>query len=111
MHEYSVALSIADLVLEHCQSRRLEKINLSIGALSGILFESLEMHLQLILEEKGHKDVALVARYEPATFRCACGKDYEVEHFTQGCPACGGYNRQITGGKDCRVESIEVKDD
>jgi hydrogenase nickel incorporation protein HypA/HybF len=110
MHEYSVALNIADLVLQHSQGKRLEKVHLSIGALSGIYFESLEMYLQLVFEEKGHKGVVLDAQFVPATFQCSCGKEYTVSKMEDGCPACGGFERRMTGGKDCRVESIEVDD-
>ena len=41
----------------------------------------------------------------------ACGKEYEVDKMTDGCPACGGFDRKIVAGKDCVVESIEVNDD
>ena len=110
MHEYSVAAGIADLVLQHNQGKRVEKVHLNIGAMSGIFYESLEMYLQLILEEKGHPGVQVPARFIPASFHCACGRDYEVEKMVEACPACGGYDRKITGGKDCEVESIEVED-
>ena len=111
MHEYSVALNIADLVLQHSQGKRLEKVHLSIGAMSGVLFDSLEMYLQLVFEEKGHQGVILDAQYVPASFKCSCGQDYTVARMDTPCPACGGYERRITGGKDCQVESIEVNDE
>jgi Zn finger protein HypA/HybF involved in hydrogenase expression len=31
--------------------------------------------------------------------------------MADGCPSCGGYDRKITAGKDCLVESIEVNDE
>ena len=111
MHEYAVASNIVDLVLEHSRGKRLEKVNLAIGAMSGIFDESLKMYLELILEEKGQTNVGLVARFIPATFHCACGKEYEAEKMTDACPACGNYDRKLIAGKDCTVESIEVSDD
>jgi hydrogenase nickel incorporation protein HypA/HybF len=111
MHEYSVALNIADLVLQHSQGKRIEKVNLSIGDMSGVFYDSLAMYLQLVFEEKGHKDVVLNAQFIPATFVCACGKEYVTSKMSEGCPACGGYDRKITAGKDCLVESIEVNDE
>ncbi len=111
MHEYSVALNVADLVLQHSQGKRIEKVNLSIGDMSGVFYDSLAMYLQLVLEEKGHKDVVLNAQFIPATFVCACGKEYTASKMAEACPACGGYDRKITAGKDCLVESIEINDE
>ena len=111
MHEYGIASNIADLVLENCHGKRLEKVNLDVGALSGIFDESLKMYLGIILEDKGHKNVELVTRFVPAAFVCVCGKDYTAEKMTDACPFCQGYDRKITAGKDCVVESIEVSDD
>ena len=110
MHEYSVAVGIADLVLQHSQGKRLEKVNLEIGAMSGIFYESLEMYLQLVLEDKGQKGVRFSARFIPASFQCACGRNYEAVKMADPCPVCGGFDRKLTGGKDCVVESIEVND-
>jgi hydrogenase nickel incorporation protein HypA/HybF len=111
MHEYSVALNIADLVLQHSQGKRIEKVNLSIGDMSGVFYDSLAMYLQLVLDEKGHKNVVLEAQFIPATFICTCGKEYTTSKMAEGCPACGGYDRKIIAGKDCQVESIEVNDE
>lgn len=111
MHEYSVAANIVDMVLEKSQGRRVEKVNLSVGALSGIFTESLTMYLILILEEKGHLGVKIAAQTASAAFKCACGEEYTAKKMTDACPSCGGYNRLIIWGKDCVVESIEVNDD
>ncbi len=111
MHEYSVALNVADLVLQHSQGKRIEKVNLSIGDMSGVFYDSLAMYLELVLEEKGHKGVVFDAKFIPATFVCSCGKQYETSKMAEGCPACGGFDRKIIAGKDCLVESIEVNDE
>jgi hydrogenase nickel incorporation protein HypA/HybF len=111
MHEYAVASNIVELVLEKSLGRRVEKVNLSVGALSGIFTESLTMYLILILEEKGHLGVKIETQKASATFKCDCGKEYTASKMTNACPSCGGYNRLIIWGKDCVVESIEVSDD
>jgi len=103
MHEYSVALNIADLVLQHSQGKRIEKVNLSIGDMSGVFYDSLAMYLQLVLDEKGHKNVVLEAQFIPATFICTCGKEYTTSKMAEGCTACGRYDRKIIAGKDFKV--------
>ena len=89
MHEYSVALNIADLVLQHSQGKRIEKVNLSIGDMSGVFYDSLAMYLQLVLEEKGHKDVVLNPQFIPATFVCSCGKEYVTSKMGEAAPPAG----------------------
>ncbi len=111
MHEYSVACEIAALVKQSAQGRPVKQITLAVGALSGIFTESLLMYLELVLPDVGMKNVAIETKDVPATFACTCGATYAADSFASVCPACGGYNRTITAGADCTVESIEVEDD
>jgi hydrogenase nickel incorporation protein HypA/HybF len=111
MHEYSVATEIASIVQQTAQGRRVKKITLAIGALSGIFSESLLMYLELVLPDMGMDGVRIETKETPAVFACACGNEYKAENMAQACPECGGYERTIKAGHDCIVESIEVEDD
>jgi hydrogenase nickel incorporation protein HypA/HybF len=111
MHEYSIAADIAEIVAQTAAGRPVKKISLAIGALSGVFSDSLLMYLDLVLSEMGMHDVAVEAKDVPASFICSCGTHYSAERMTAVCPACGGFERTITSGKDCTVESIEVEDD
>ncbi len=111
MHEYSVACEIAALVKQSAQGRPVKQISLAVGALSGIFTESLLMYLGLVLPDMGMNNVAIETKDVPATFACTCGATYAADTVASVCPACGGYNRTITAGADCTVESIEVEDD
>jgi Zn finger protein HypA/HybF involved in hydrogenase expression len=99
MHEYSVALSIADLVIENSQGKRIEKVNLTIGDLSGISFDSLEMYLQLIFKDKGYQSVLLDAQFIPATFVCACGWQYVTANMAESCRPQNHRRQGMSGGK------------
>jgi hydrogenase nickel incorporation protein HypA/HybF len=111
MHELGVASGIVDLALEHAGGRRLTALNLAVGVNAGVFKESLLFYLDLLLEERGVKDVKVKVRDVPLHCECECGTGYETFAFMTPCPKCGSFKRSMTGARDCTVESIEVEDD
>ena len=111
MHEYGVALEIAQTALSAAGSRRLSKVTLRIGELSGVFAESLAMYCDLIFREKQSERVEVVAMTIPARFTCACGTVYSPRKLFDPCPSCGGADRTVIDGKECLLESIEVDSD
>ena len=111
MHEYSIAAEIAAIVKQTAHDRQVKKITLAIGVLSGVFSESLLMYLELVLPDMGMNGVVIETKEVPAGFACVCGRQYTGKSMTELCPACGGYDRTITAGHDCTIESIEVEDD
>jgi len=110
MHEFSVAQSIADTVCSRVNPERLRKVTLDIGTYSGVFPDSLRMYLELIFEERNAKGVELEMNRVEASCVCECGENYKLDKFHDPCPKCGGYNREITGGKDCMIRTVEVED-
>ncbi len=108
MHEYGLASRLADEALDRAQGRPLKKVLLNVGALASGMVEPLRLYLDLAFEEKGLSKVSVEARVTPAACRCSCGMEYEINKMTDGCPACGSFQRQILRGRDCVVESVEV---
>ena len=110
MHEAAIATAIIEVVDNCRDSRKLEKLTIDNGVFSGVFADSLIFYLEIILEEKGMKDVAIEVRETPAHCICACGNEYKVSVYIESCPVCGGFDRRITEGKNCVIESIEVAD-
>jgi hydrogenase nickel insertion protein HypA len=110
LHEFSIAEGIVDAVLEKTAGRKPVKISLIVGAFSSVVEDSLRFYIDLILEDRGLKDVEVAVRPVPAEATCACGNRYPVSRFTQSCPKCGGHDRKLEGGKECIIESAEVED-
>jgi hydrogenase nickel incorporation protein HypA/HybF len=110
MHEYGIALEIAELALRNAEGKAVSKINLRIGELSGVFSESLAMYLELIFQEKQKNPPAVAVEKVGARFTCYCGNDYAPKKIFDPCPACGGFDRTVIDGKECSVESIEVED-
>jgi hydrogenase nickel insertion protein HypA len=110
MHEYGIAQEIADMALASAEGRKIAKINLRIGELSGIFGESLTMYLDLIFRERQPTAPEFAIVNEKAEYRCSCGNRYSPEKLFDPCPSCSGFERTPVGGTECLIESIEVDD-
>jgi len=112
MHELTLSEGIVRTVLATPGVRedRLRAVSLKVGALSGASVGALEFCMGLVLEQKGLGAVAVRIEQVPARVRCACGHDYTTESLFAGCPACGGFARDVVEGRDVTIESAEVED-
>lgn len=111
MHELSVAESILNLIEQHIGGiKTLTKINLSVGPLSGVSAESLEFWFFEIAKEKGFGAPVLEIKKTRASAVCAqCKNTYEVKSFYSGCPQCGNFERTVSSGYECVIDSIEIE--
>ena len=110
MHELGIATGIMETALEHARGRPVVSMSLSVGVNSGVLKESLLFYMELLFKERGLEPARIVWKDVPLRFVCECGKTYETPVFLSSCPACGSTVRDLTGGGDCILESIEVDD-
>ena len=112
MHELVLSENILNVALRTPEAGggRLRAITVKVGALSGASVASLEFCMGIMLEQKGVAGVQVHLVAEPARARCACGEQYAAESLFEGCPACGGFEREIVAGRDVTLESIEVED-
>lgn len=110
MHEQSIAESLFELIRQHAQKKPVQQVQLAVGKISGVYPDSLTFYLDLFFKENQQETAVIDVKEIPALVRCKCGNEYEPENLLQGCPKCGGFEREIMKGQECTVESIEVKD-
>jgi hydrogenase nickel incorporation protein HypA/HybF len=115
VHELPVTQGILDVTLEAARgagAQRILAINLVVGDLSSIVDDSVQFYFDIL--SRGTPAEGAVLRFErqPAAARCRdCGHEFEATiPLTPSCPACGSARLEITGGREFRVESIEVDD-
>ena len=112
MHELSVALSIikiAESEANKVDAKAIELIELEIGTLAGIEFESLDfvwpIAVQGSLLENAVKKIVRI----PGKAKCAdCDTVFTIDHIYDSCPECNSYLKGIIAGKELRVKAIEV---
>ncbi len=91
---------------------RLAALSIVVGAFSGADPESLEFAVRLVAEGSAWPTAEVRIRTEPVALKCrACGRAYETETLDLACPACGGFDVEVTGGRDLRLESLEIVQD
>jgi hydrogenase nickel incorporation protein HypA/HybF len=113
MHELGVTQNILQISLEHAKkagANRIRSIHLVIGALAGIVDESVQFYFDFVSRETMAEGAKLVFRKVPASFRCgSCGKEFEFRGENWTCPACQSPGPEILTGREFFMESIEVE--
>lgn len=112
MHELSIALGIVKIAEEEMTkagSKQIEAIELEIGTLAGIEFESLDfvwpMAVKNTVLENAEKKIQIIQ----AQAKCIdCDAIYTIENMYDACPTCGSFFKTILQGKELRVKSLEV---
>jgi len=113
MHELAITQSMLNLVLgqaEQAKAKRVGKINLVIGEMTGVVGDCVRFYFDLLSKGTPADGATLSFKAVPTQARCrGCGKLFEVREFDWTCPRCNGNNIEIVAGKELFVESIEVE--
>lgn len=113
MHELSITQSMLDLVLDEAKkagAKRVEKINLVIGEMSGIVGESVEFYFGFLSQDTIARGATLSFKNTPTQARCReCGELFTFKEMDWSCPRCQNSNIEIVAGNELYIESIEVE--
>ncbi len=113
MHEISITQGILDIALQQARTAnatRITRINLTIGALAGIVDDCVQFYFEILSKDTIAAGAALTFDRPATLARCGgCGTSFEPNNITWNCPACGSQQSEITRGRECRVDSIEVE--
>lgn len=116
MHELSIAQAmveqLADIVAEH-GAQSATALTVSVGSLSGVDPEALQMAFPLAAELTPGTNARLNLELVPADARCrdcdaAFQPDYPVFFV---CPECGSASVTTTGGRELLITSVELEYD
>lgn len=112
MHELAITESMVKIALtkaEEIGAKRIVKINLKIGRLSGYVPEAVEMNFGLLTAGTKAEGAVLDIKWVPIKCRCSnCGKEYQIEEVDLNCNKCGTLTGRIIGGREMFIDSIEV---
>ncbi|MBU0481401.1 MAG: hydrogenase maturation nickel metallochaperone HypA [Proteobacteria bacterium] len=111
----SLALNIVDLAVEAAEKEnggRLSGIEIEVGALSGVMVDSLEFCLEAAARTTKAEGATFSIVSKAACGKCTdCGIDFAATSFYQHCPGCNGIGVQITGGRDLKVTAITIEEE
>lgn len=112
MHEMALCEGVLDIIVEEAKRQkfsRVRAVRLEIGTLSSVEPEAMRFCFDVV----SCGTIAESARFEvidaPGQAWCMnCSKGVTIGRRLDPCPACGGYQLQVTGGEDLRVKDLEV---
>ena len=112
MHELSIALGIlkiAENEAAKANTKKIESIELEIGTLAGIEFESLDFVWPCAVKNTILEHAKRETNIINAIAKCVdCDTVFDVKNHYDSCPKCSSNFKIILQGKELRVKSLEV---
>jgi len=113
LHEFSITQSILSIALEKAtavNASQISKINLVTGELAGIVDDCVEFYFDFLTKDTIAAQASLSFRHPPTRLRCRnCATVFSPDNLNWACPNCHAQTVEITSGRECYVESIEVE--
>lgn len=113
MHEMSIAQSLLGQVqaaMEREDARRVLKVTVAVGVLSGVEPHALEVAFPIAAESAGLGEVALdIQRIGSQVHCCQCGHDFAPETPLFLCEKCESADVEITAGRELSIRSMEIE--
>ncbi|PWC36090.1 hydrogenase maturation nickel metallochaperone HypA [Azospirillum sp. TSO35-2] len=112
MHEIAVCQSLLQQAMAARDARpfaRVVRVSLSVGRLSRVEPEALQVAFDLLSRDTFLEGAALRIERPPGHAVCEdCGAESEVDSRVARCPACAGHRLRIDGGDGYRFIEMEV---
>lgn len=112
MHEVGLmenALAIALAYAAREQARRIHKIGLRVGALSGVEPDALRFAFELVAQGTLAESAQLEITPCPTRCYCAvCAAEFEPLTLGYECPTCHTWSRAVVQGKELELATLEV---
>jgi hydrogenase nickel incorporation protein HypA/HybF len=110
MHELSITCSIVELAVETAKGRKVHRVTVEIGQLSGVMSDSIAFWFPEVArgtEIAGANfeicEVAALARCE------VCGAEFPTPSMLTACP-CGSFQFKRLRGEELNIKSIELEE-
>jgi hydrogenase nickel incorporation protein HypA/HybF len=112
MHELSIATNIVEFAEEFARDHQVTKINrieIEVGQLSGIVMESLKFALEFAVENTVLEKADMVISIIPGKSKCnKCQTVFEIPNWYTTCPTCQSTDFEIMDGKEMQIKSIFI---
>ena len=111
MHELALARSIVAIAEEAANGRRVRRVTVEVGALSGVMPQALSFCFDAVVMDSAINGATLELVELPARARCdACGAEFEQAHFISPCSACGSPRFTRFQGDELNVKTLEIEE-
>lgn len=112
MHEVSIVQGLLNLAVKTAQASgatRIHRIRMRVGAMSGVVPDSLQFAFEALREETIAAGAELAIEEIPAACWCAhCQMEFTAEGFVYECPECHEYSRELRRGRELALADMEI---
>jgi len=111
MHEMSVVESLVKLVEKYANNKKVSKIVVKVGKLSGIEPYFLKECFEVFKENTICSEAKMeIVEIEKKIFCEDCKKEFEIRGFDFRCPNCKSENTKLIAGNELYIDYIEIKE-
>ena len=108
MHELAITQSVVDLVVERTAGRQVGLVRVEVGALSGVVPDSMQFCYELLINGTPLAGSSLVIERTTGMAHCrSCGRDFALADLILLC-SCGSADVHLVAGQELRVLSVEL---
>ena len=108
----SIAQNIIEIANEYAKkedAKKVTELDLSIGTLAGIEFDSLEFALEVCKSGTILQNAKINIDKITAKAKCLdCSSEFEVKQLFETCPNCKSFSTQLLCGKEMQVKSLLI---
>ncbi len=109
MHELAITESIVEAVTERLPDARISCVRLEIGALSGVVADSVRFCFDLVTEGTNLEGSRLEITEVAGRCHCrVCGVDFEPDGPITLCP-CGSIEIKVLSGQELKIASVQCQ--
>lgn len=112
MHEFSIALSIVEIVDKYAEKAGASVVNeieIEVGELSGVVLEAMEFAMESAIKGTKAENANVVIHFLKGRGQCLyCKMEFDLQNLFDPCPFCGSFNPEVKQGKELRVKAINV---
>jgi hydrogenase nickel incorporation protein HypA/HybF len=110
MHELAITRNIVAIVGEAAKGRRVTRVILEIGKLSGVLADAVAFCFDIVAAETTVAGAALDIHEIDGRARCRdCGEEFAAATLFARCP-CGSRRCERLAGEELNVKAIELEE-
>jgi len=110
MHELAIASNIVELVAEAAKGRKVARVTVEIGKLSGVMPDAIAFCFPEVARGTEVEAALLDICEIDAAARCdICGTEFPTPSMLTACP-CGSFRFHRVVGEELNVKSIELEE-
>jgi hydrogenase nickel incorporation protein HypA/HybF len=110
MHELSITRNIVAIVDEAAHGRRVSRVTIEVGKLSGVMADAIAFCFGIVAEGTALASASLDIRQPDGRARCLdCDAEFAAESLFAAC-ACGSRHIRCVAGEELKIKTMELEE-